>query len=709
MFAYPHEVAELIKNGKKLEAIAKLREMRGLSLVMAKAFVNAFNEDSLIAQPIIENKMIHQKNYDSVVELFSDALINDCVLWSINCNSSDAVLLPANDARRGIFRSNFGISGDETILFYRDTGFWNNGDQGLVITDKGIYVIPDNEDSSSYFKFGWDIITDVTLQEGYLLFWDGTDQPYRLPFEYFGKDSLYEFVEDLPSLFTKIAQMVDNPTDGIAQEFKRIWDSKGRDEAIQYALIKVKEDNRAAFLYSDIARYYLSQEDWNKVLEYSNEGLKYYDPGTWGYTRLRDIRSDAYKNLGEYILARKDYFNTFVNATDDMMWGDDKAKDLADVLFDQTDALVSEKILELPYRERKIIMPVRTYRRLDDINSFIMVNADLPSPIEYPVGHPIENQLYVGHPYIATKYMPFETYQLELIEDKVREFCFLAQCLGASEISIECLNTNNASRDSAIQNLSQGEGGNFLVNGKFDTKSNFTNKMVNELSRSVTLNQTYEPHNAPFLPEGLIWYSNEPSWQRLVTQRLNGGLLTHEERIESKKSQMVDKKELQSLKVDIETFYADANIQMTNEEVGKFEQQENAILSIKVKFASLQELGPKDASTSTTHELPQKISSLEQEYLDELKEVLADGEIGPRERRLLNKIRERLGISEERARELEKFVTPSLSAEEQEYIKEYKEIISDGEISARDQRFLDKLKKANGISEERAKEIESMA
>lgn len=100
----------------------------------------------------------------------------------------------------------------------------------------------------------------------------------------------------------------------------------------------------------------------------------------------------------------------------------------------------------------------------------------------------------------------------------------------------------------------------------------------------------------------------------------------------------------------------------------------------------------------------------EQEYLDELKEILADGEISPRERRLLEKIRVQLGISSERALQLEQSVAaPALSEEEQEYLDEYKEIIADGEISARDQRFLDKLKKANGISEERAQEIESMA
>lgn len=101
------------------------------------------------------------------------------------------------------------------------------------------------------------------------------------------------------------------------------------------------------------------------------------------------------------------------------------------------------------------------------------------------------------------------------------------------------------------------------------------------------------------------------------------------------------------------------------------------------------------------------ITSEEQEYINELKDVLSDGDISPRERRLLDKIRTQLGIAEERAEELEaSLATPTLTSEEQEYIDEYKEIISNGEIFARDQRYLEKLKKANGISNERAKELE---
>lgn len=104
-----------------------------------------------------------------------------------------------------------------------------------------------------------------------------------------------------------------------------------------------------------------------------------------------------------------------------------------------------------------------------------------------------------------------------------------------------------------------------------------------------------------------------------------------------------------------------------------------------------------------------RFTSEETEYMEELKEVLADGEISEREHKLLDKIRTKLGISEERGKELEAYLSkPSLTAEEQEYLNEYRDIVSEGEITPRNQRFLDKLKKVNGISEERAKEIESM-
>ena len=103
-------------------------------------------------------------------------------------------------------------------------------------------------------------------------------------------------------------------------------------------------------------------------------------------------------------------------------------------------------------------------------------------------------------------------------------------------------------------------------------------------------------------------------------------------------------------------------------------------------------------------------SSSEQEYIEEIKYCLEeDEEISPRERRLLEKLRIKLGITEERAKELEEsLLPPALTDDEKEYLEEYKECAADGEITAKDRRLLDKLRKMLGISEERAKELETL-
>lgn len=97
-------------------------------------------------------------------------------------------------------------------------------------------------------------------------------------------------------------------------------------------------------------------------------------------------------------------------------------------------------------------------------------------------------------------------------------------------------------------------------------------------------------------------------------------------------------------------------------------------------------------------------------YLDEYKQCLADGEITASEIRLLNKLAKSLGICDERARELEaSLMQPNLvlTAEEEDYLTEYKEALTDGELSATSIRLLNKIRTSLGISEERAREIEN--
>lgn len=633
-------------------------------------------------------------------------------------NGGDCLVYPKiPESIRASVRANFGIDNNEEILLVRDTSFWNTRDQGLVITNVGFYCIVDN-DNPEPFNFGWECITDVHYQELCLYFKDNQGNEAPIHMTYFVKNSSDDYMSrigrKLAPAFKKIAKSVEpteNPYDMSVRIYDELIEQNKYQEAIDHCLSCIDNNiGEVPYVYYYLLNniYGANLKDLNKVIEYAQKGIKACEEYSNDYFKIfiQYQLYSAYQYLGMETQARKDCLSVMLNATDqkegDILLKDDAAKD-----FQIYESQYKNDFLTFPYNERKVIMPVKEYVDLHQEHVAVIRIQNLPE-INFPIGHPIANQLYVGHPLIPSKYMPFENYQLELVEDKIREFCMLVQSLGATEISIECLNSTSADQSNNRKQNIAGGGKTHVVGGKGEVQQNSNRRMIDELSRSISLYQTFEPRNKP-MPENMVWYHNEPSWQRLVSQRINGGLTTHEERIEIKKSQMVENRELLGIKAEIETLYADMNLTMDKVEESKFAQQENAVLAIRVRFAPINQLTGESQIPAIQHESTTTFTPEEEEYLTELKEILADGEISSRERRLLERIRMQFGISEKRAAELEETLSaPKLTEEEQEYLDEYKAIIADGAITEKERRLLDKILKLNNISHERSKEIEAM-
>ena len=103
------------------------------------------------------------------------------------------------------------------------------------------------------------------------------------------------------------------------------------------------------------------------------------------------------------------------------------------------------------------------------------------------------------------------------------------------------------------------------------------------------------------------------------------------------------------------------------------------------------------------------LSHEEEKYKEEVLFCLEDGgSISDDDRKYLERKRNKFGISPERAAEIESMCKPQLTANEQEYLETFKEMTSDGEISDRMRRLLDREREALGISQERAEELERL-
>ena len=118
---------------------------------------------------------------------------------------------------------------------------------------------------------------------------------------------------------------------------------------------------------------------------------------------------------------------------------------------------------------------------------------------------------------------------------------------------------------------------------------------------------------------------------------------------------------------------------------------------------------PTTSHESARSHLSSPVAEVEQEYIEIYKQYSEDGVVSERDRKMLQKFSERCGITAERARELEaSCLMPKLTKDEQEYLEMYKEYAADGEISDRDRKMLDKMRDKMGIGEERAREIEKL-
>ncbi len=644
-------------------------------------------------------------------------------------NNIDLFVYPnISDSLANLLADHFSLHVDEEILYVRDTSFWNDQNQGTVVTDWGITIVPDNDEPDKLFQFEWKDIDHFEYRNRKLLLFSSQSRNDNIPIDInlflkeIDDDSLCRTNgEVLADIFTAMAQSSMDPSYEAFLHIDQLIDEENYTEAIQLInqCLALYPEHKSQYNYQ-LSHCYSELKDQVKAIQACNAGLVGLEKGEGIFSNLCWERFLSYMYIEHNYEARKDALMVAIYG-DETLWDDGRSKkSIAKEYFFDLDSKCAEHFLELPYKQRKVLMVVDSYNDLyqEHLQVFDMDTVE-ETKIDFPLGHPRANQIYIGHPLVPSKYIPLENYQLELVEDKVREFCMLAQSLGATEITIDCLNASMSnSNRSGSRNVS-GSVDHWMADASGSYSKDFSSYMIEELGKAISLHQTFQPYSKPSLPEGLVWYQNEPSWQRLVSQRLNGNLLLHEERIETRKSQMVESREMSEIKGEFESLLLDADIQMTKNDEQQFVMQDNAVLSIHVKFAPANQLSGSSNSANNIIQIP--VSSQdskgasnenEGEYLEYYKDIIEDyGEIGPKERKRLEKDRIRLGISEARAKELEaSCVQNKLSEEEKEYLGEYKEMLEDyGSISNRERKRLDKMRSRLGISESRAAELEKMS
>ena len=202
--------------------------------------------------------------YKETIDRFYD-LVNQCNL-SILDNGADLFVygsIPHNII--GKVRDPFNLHVDEEILWVRDTSFWNDGNQGLVITDWGITCVPDNDKPDEIFTIKWGDVQYAEYSGKCIYFFLGNDRNNNTPIHvsFFLKED-DEYTDDnaelLAQIFTDIAQTQDFDT-------------------AEAALDRMKE--------------HFEQDNYEKVIEEADNALSMSEDETGSVTMYSKVGSEA--------------------------------------------------------------------------------------------------------------------------------------------------------------------------------------------------------------------------------------------------------------------------------------------------------------------------------------------------------------------------------------------------------------------------------
>lgn len=150
------------------------------------------------------------------------------------------------------------------------------------------------------------------------------------------------------------------------------------------------------------------------------------------------------------------------------------------------------------------------------IKHFRKLQANIAEEIlTLPPGHPLYDTVYIGHPLKTLVYVPLANFHRFLFEEKFNELMKLFSCLGAEKIGISYVSGYREAFEAS---------GSVALPVDVPVQIQVSAKGAKEGVAMADLEAHFEPTAQAYIPEGLVWYPYETTWQQIAEGRLKGGL-----------------------------------------------------------------------------------------------------------------------------------------------------------------------------------------
>lgn len=631
-------------------------------------------------------------------------------------------------------RSNHGISINEQVLLLIDTAeLINNGKHSVLFLENGISIAYGDFITGwekTFIEWSW--IEDIQFMEGKFMFYfdaDEKDNKFIIDTKYIlGSDiinnnnninnpRIYEFINIVKSIieeYKKAFEVLSYKKSQIIGEFDNHMGKENYDEAL------IDSDNYISLFPFHYYGYIMKVNALNSMCNVKDAILNIEkaievfiesngeDENKWS----SDEKNEAGEILGWYgklSQENNDIYSAlwhYHNAS--LYYSDKKERDTTNAISDELYNTYIKDFSSLKYEHRKIIF-IDKHLPISKPDSFITLKYNSLPQISFPIGHPKIQELYIGHPFVSNIYFHISQFDVEFFQDKLMELNRILQCLGAKKIKLEYIeNEQTKENKSSGMNIS-GEAS-YITSISGNYKSDSKSKTIDKLKKQMNTEQSFAPKELPYLPENLIWYQHEITWQRLAEQRLNGNIISSKINLSLNTQNYFSGSEKRKVMADFKGLIL--NIKGTFDEYSYLEKDTEQDIEwlIDVEFEPKENLiAFNNNPISTISDNNLGYDNKEIEYIEILRDCYEDKNVSTDERRILERQKIKLGISEERAKELEEQIKKEVlySKSEIEYLEEVRFCLQDDQIISQDERrILERLRIKLNIDIKRAELLE---
>ncbi len=138
----------------------------------------------------------------------------------------------------------------------------------------------------------------------------------------------------------------------------------------------------------------------------------------------------------------------------------------------------------------------------------VLRDFSLVGDLNFGVGHPLMDQAYAAHPLAKERYIPIAAFHRFLFEEKVNELVTLLASLGATRVQVSAHKGYRSAGGISFGASVPGKSGSAEANCKESSQS------------SALFEEHFRPTSPPAVPDRLVWFGHEASWQALAERRL---------------------------------------------------------------------------------------------------------------------------------------------------------------------------------------------